>query len=476
VSHGAPDEREEVVFDDLWTRTQVRTPHLRAVTDAAVPVPEGNRAAARLLALLVPFLDLTALVVAAVLAGAGGAISALYVAGALAVGAAQSAYRPRLAPSLEEALPRILAQCAIPLLLVAPLAASGSLTDIALLAPISVGLVVVGRAIGYHVGRTVRRRGLVTERTLIVGAGGQGVSLAETLREHSEYGLVPVGFLDSFEDRLDPPIVGDVGELESVLADLAIDRVIVAYGGTKEPKMVDVLRACDHQRVEVYVVPRFFELGVAPSTPDTEYVWGIPLVRLRRAALRRHARVTKRAFDVVVGSVALVLLAPVMLVAGLAVRFTSPGPLLFRQRRISEGGQEIDVLKLRTMPENDDSETTWNVDDDERLTKTGKVLRKTSLDEVPQLVNVLRGEMSIAGPRPERPHFVDQFDAEVPRYFDRHRLPAGMTGWAQVHGLRGDTSIAERARFDNSYIEHWSLWRDVVIVMRTIAAMWQRNP
>jgi lipopolysaccharide/colanic/teichoic acid biosynthesis glycosyltransferase len=143
--------------------------------------------------------------------------------------------------------------------------------------------------------------------------------------------------------------------------------------------------------------------------------------------------------------------------------------VFFRQLRIGEDGRPFQLLKFRTMQVNSDSDTTWSVVGDARVTRVGRLLRRTYLDELPQLLNVLRGEMSLVGPRPERPHFASRFAREVPRYHERHRVHGGITGWAQVHGLRGDTPIADRARFDNHYIEHWSLWRDVVIVVRTLA-------
>jgi len=165
------------------------------------------------------------------------------------------------------------------------------------------------------------------------------------------------------------------------------------------------------------------------------------------------------------------LCSPVLLASAAAVRLTSRGPVFFRQTRIGQRGEFFQMLKFRTMKENSDSDTTWSVSDDLRRTKVGRVLRVTSLDELPQLFNVLKGEMSLVGPRPERPFFVDQFRVAVPGYDDRHRVPAGMTGWAQVHGLRGDTSIADRAKFDNHYVENWSLWRDIVILFRTVGSV-----
>jgi lipopolysaccharide/colanic/teichoic acid biosynthesis glycosyltransferase len=177
----------------------------------------------------------------------------------------------------------------------------------------------------------------------------------------------------------------------------------------------------------------------------------------------------KRVLDVIVAGAALTLTAPLFGLVALAVRLSSPGPILFRQKRVGQDGREIDVLKFRTLRRNEDSDTQWSVVGDARLTPVGRLLRRTSIDELPQLWSVLLGDMSLVGPRPERPFFVRRFSADVSGYKDRHRLPVGLTGWAQVHGLRGDTSIEERARFDNDYIEHWSLWRDLVILGRTLA-------
>jgi exopolysaccharide biosynthesis polyprenyl glycosylphosphotransferase len=313
---------------------------------------------------------------------------------------------------------------------------------------------------------------LVVDPTLIVGSGKLGVQVATTLQDHPEYGLLPIGFLDSFDDEgLPMPILGDVRELEPVIREFGVHRVIVAFGAAREPEMVRIIRACDRLPVEVHVVPRFFELGVAPEGPWVDDLWGIPLMRLRRSALRTAAWRTKRVFDVVVASLMMALAAPVFALCALAVLFSGPGPIFFRQKRIGQRGEIFELLKFRTMPDNGESDTQWTVADDGRLTRVGRILRRTSLDELPQLINVLRGEMSLVGPRPERPYFVDQFRVAVPEYDDRHRVPAGMTGWAQVHGLRGDTSIPQRARFDNHYVEHWSLWRDLVIVVRTIGAV-----
>jgi len=229
-----------------------------------------------------------------------------------------------------------------------------------------------------------------------------------------------------------------------------------------------MLRACDRLSCEIYFVPRLYELHAV--TKDTEVLWGVPLVRLRRAPFRTRAWMGKRAFDAVVSAAALLFLAPVMLICGAMARWET-GCALFRQTRIGLDGRPFTVLKfcsLRPAAEAESS-THWNIGHDNRVRICGRLLRRTSLDELPQLWNVLRGDMSLVGPRPERPHFVSQFTEKYPWYTARHRVPAGLTGWAQVHGLRGDTSIADRARFDNFYIENWSMWGDMKILLRTAA-------
>jgi exopolysaccharide biosynthesis polyprenyl glycosylphosphotransferase len=281
--------------------------------------------------------------------------------------------------------------------------------------------------------------------------------------------IAPVGFLDNVSGPLPLPLLGDVDSLEALLEGGEIRHVVVAFGPVREAELVGVVRTAVRHEVEVHIVPRFFDCGVAPEGPDTDTVRGIPLYRVRRAALRDESWQLKRVVDIVVSSSALLLASPLLAAAAVGVKLTSPGPVLFRQRRVGQDGHEFEVLKLRTMRVNDDSDVRWSVAGDDRTTAVGGWLRRTSIDELPQLWNVLRGDMSLVGPRPERPYFVERFSLDVDGYRDRHRLPVGLTGWAQVHGLRGDTSIEERARLDNQYIEHWSIWRDVVILARTAA-------
>ncbi len=296
-------------------------------------------------------------------------------------------------------------------------------------------------------------------------------NLATTLDEHPEYGLRPVGFLDAVNSAgLLLPLFGEVDTLRKVLGDERVDRVIVGFGVTRESEMVDVFRACEDASVEIHVLPRFFELATATDSRNVDDVWGYPLLRLRRSLMRRHARLAKRVFDASFAGVALVLVSPLYVLLAAIVKLTSPGPVYFRQERVGQRGVTVDVLKFRSMRVNPRSDVEWSPDHDS-VTPIGRFLRLTGFDELPQLWTILKGDMSLVGPRPERPFFVEQFRAEVPRYEGRHRVPVGLTGLAQVHGLRGDTSIEERARLDNQYIENWSLWRDLVILFQTFSAV-----
>jgi exopolysaccharide biosynthesis polyprenyl glycosylphosphotransferase len=422
----------------------------------------------RALKLIVPAVDLFALLIAIALSGPLTALEVVYAVAAML--ALDVAPRSRITPTLSEDAGWILSRMAIPLMLV-PLAWAwdAPVKQVAGFGILAVVCVLAGRGVAYAAIRQARARGLIVEPTLIVGSGPIGVQVAETLAQHPEFGLAPVGFLDVDDGRTVPlPILGGAADLERVAKEHHVQRLIVAFGSAREPDLVGILRTCDLLPVEVHLVPRFFELGVGPEGPEAEDLWGLPIVRLNRAAARRTGLRLKRAFDLVVGSILLVVTSPIMLVAAIGVRVSSPGPVLFRQRRVGRQGRIFPLLKFRTLEVAEGSDVGW-APDEERITRFGRILRRSSLDELPQLLNVIRGDMSLVGPRPERPQYVEQFSSSVPRYGDRHRVPVGMTGWAQVHGLRGaGTSIPERIQLDNYYIEHWSLWRDFVILARTL--------
>lgn len=415
--------------------------------------------------------DAAALGLALAAVGEPGAANWLYVGVALLSLAMFASYRLRINLSTLDDAPRFACAMAVALLPVTLVPSAGH----AVLgqAVASAVAVVVVRGVTYGLVRAARRHGL-TERTLIAGSGYVGIELAHLLRAHPEYGLEPVGFVGAPFPNLPAPLLGDIAHLDDVVTRQSVRRVLVAFGPTREAELVSVLRTAVLRDVEVHVVPRFFEVGVAPRGPDVDDIWGIPIYRVRQAALRAQAWRFKRALDVVVATIGIVVTAPVMLATAVAVKLSSPGPILFRQRRVGQYGQEIEVLKFRTLPA-DHVDNRWNATEGEYRNRVGKFLRRLSIDELPQLWNVLRGDMSLVGPRPERGYLVEQFSTSVYGYRDRHRLPVGLTGWAQVHGLRGETSLRERVRFDNQYIEHWSLWRDVVILLRTATAFF-RSP
>lgn len=428
--------------------------------------------------------DLGAVLLGAAVVGSSLQIQLVFGAVLAALFALAHLYRSRLSMSLLDDLPKIvgrwLAAASITLLVQAGFTQlRWDLVrvkwEVVAAAAVTLVLLVSFRAVGYQVVRVLRRRGRVVHRTLILGAGRVGAQLADILLDHPEHGLHPIGFLDS-DPWLGPkelplPILGGTDALYHVLTDHGVNNVVVAFGSMRESALVDVIRTCDRLDTEIFMVPRLFELHHVSDDMDT--VWGMPLVRLRRAARRSRGWQAKRVFDVVVSSVSLILLSPVLLAAALAVRLEGGPGIIFRQERVGVDGRRFQVMKFRSLRPVDDAEsqTNWNIAHDDRLGPVGRFLRKTSIDELPQLINILRGEMSLVGPRPERPHFVDQFCEAYPRYVARHRVPSGLTGWAQIHGLRGDTSIADRARFDNYYIENWSLWLDVKIMLRTVGSV-----
>lgn len=427
--------------------------------------------------------DVTAWLTAVLLAGGASGREVVLLALTLSLYSAAGLYRSRLSLSALDDLPalvgRAFAAAAVTTslaLLVDPALVSGHLLGTAALMAVAViGL----RAAAYAVVRRVRARGWVAHPTLLLGAGRIGGQLATLLVEHPSYGLRPVGFLDndpllSAEER-PVPLLGGHESLASVIVEFGVRDVIIAFGSGPESAMVDIIRTCDRLDTEIFFVPRLFELH--HTSRDMDQVWGLPLVRLRRAAFRSPSWRLKRALDLLVGGVALLLLAPVLGAVALGVRLEGGPGIIFRQERVGLDGRPFQVLKFRSLRPVDDgeSQTRWNIQHDDRLGPVGKFIRATSLDELPQLWNIVRGDMTLVGPRPERPHFVASFSRSFPRYTARHRVPAGLTGWAQVHGLRGDTSIEDRARFDNYYIENWSFWSDVKIVLRTVSAVLRRS-
>jgi exopolysaccharide biosynthesis polyprenyl glycosylphosphotransferase len=404
----------------------------------------------------------------------------LVAALALAGYAGTGLYRPRLTLSVLDDLPRLVAGGLVGVCLgavLAPGAQPGAGRLVGTMAAVAAA-VVAGRTVAYPVVRRQRRRN-PSCRTVIVGSTALGRDLGRVLFDRPEYGLHPVGYLDELSvaarRSLPAPLLGSCQDLLPILQALDVRCVLVAFGTSRPAELIELLRSCDRHRCQVLFVPRFYELQQASRQTDS--VGGIPLVRLRAAGRQRPSWRLKRAIDLALATVGLVLAAPVMAACALAIRLESGPGVLFRQERIGMDERPFTIVKLRTLrPASEwESRTRWSVANDPRLGPVGRLLRATSLDEVPQLANVLRGEMSLVGPRPERPFFVEEFSRRIPDYAARHRVPAGLTGWAAVNGLRGDTSIETRVSFDNSYIENWSLWLDIKIMIRTVGAVLVRS-
>jgi exopolysaccharide biosynthesis polyprenyl glycosylphosphotransferase len=339
-------------------------------------------------------------------------------------------------------------------------------------AMIAIALVVAGRFVTGQLVLAGRRSRISQHRTIIMGGGGLAAELAQILDAHPGYGLSVVGFVDGGTECVAEavmPHLGGLPDLDRAVRHGSVDVLLIADGDFAERDLLDVVRTPVTQRCDLLVVPRMHHFAVQTGLGD--HIGSIPFERIRAAQLRGPARVLKRVFDVVVAGTALVLLSPVIAVCSLAVLVEGGRGVIFRQPRVGRDGVVFECLKLRSMrPATEaDSATTWSIAADGRVGRVGRLLRRTSLDELPQLWNILRGDMTLVGPRPERPHFVDRFCAEYDHYAHRHRVQAGLTGLAQVSGLRGDTSIADRVRFDNYYIEHWSLWLDIKIIIRTFA-------
>jgi exopolysaccharide biosynthesis polyprenyl glycosylphosphotransferase len=325
----------------------------------------------------------------------------------------------------------------------------------------------------FALGRCCRRRLGRCDRTIVVGAGKVGVDLVGTMLRHPEYGLRPVAFVDSApEYRADSLPVEVLDEdLRHAITRLRVGTVVLAFSHARDSSVVDAAVAAHRLGCTTLVVPRMFELH--QDGPDIERLRSYPLIRLSTAPTSRPSWWLKRVLDVVLAAVALAVLLPVIALCALAVLLESGRPVIFRQERVGMDGRTFLLYKIRSVRLGavDDSTSRWSVAGDPRVGPVGRFLRSTSLDELPQLWNILRGEMSIVGPRPERPAFVREFSVIHDLYWARHRVPAGLTGLAQVHGLRGDTSIADRARYDNYYIANWSLWLDVKIVLLTVGEL-----
>ncbi len=336
----------------------------------------------------------------------------------------------------------------------------------------SIILTVAGREIQQSLRYWLRTRGLGRDNLLIVGNGKIAREIARKITSNKALGYNPVGVIVNGKNRTRGnvsgiPVIGVYHDLPMLIDRCAVDQVVIALPDAQRAEIVELISLCQRGRVDIKIYPDMFAYMAGDLSVDD--LSGTPLLTVRDIAMRGWRLSLKRGMDMLGAGFGLIFLSPFMLLTAIAMRLESDGPVFYTQERMGLDGKPFHMVKFRTMrPDAEVSGPGWTVKDDPRVTRLGSFMRRTNWDEIPQLINVLVGEMSLVGPRPERPVYVLQFRERIPRYMERHREKAGMTGWAQVNGLRGDTSIAERTEYDLWYVENWSLWLDIKIIIRTV--------
>lgn len=324
--------------------------------------------------------------------------------------------------------------------------------------------------------REIRRRGFNLRHILIVGAGDLAREVIRRVRAHPEIGMQVVGVLARDASKIGKeldgvPVLGVYEDIREILGSRGIDQVVVAMPADAHDRLETVLKFMGEEMVDVRVVPDIHQFVTLRG--GVEDFDGLAMVRIQDSPMAGWNRLGKRTFDIAASSAALILASPVMLLTAGLIKALTPGPVFYRQTRMGFDGRCFEMLKFRTMTVDAEKETgaVWATKADPRRTPLGRILRKLSLDELPQILNVLRGDMSMVGPRPERPELIEQFKKQIPRYMLRHKVKAGLTGLAQVRGYRGNTSLEKRIESDLYYIEHWSIGLDIEILLRTIPAV-----
>jgi len=340
----------------------------------------------------------------------------------------------------------------------------------------------IGRFAHGRVQQALQARGLGGARVLIVGTGEVGQMILQKILYLPGLGYEVMGFVDGddpstvseaasehrLENVMGVPVLGRIGDIPSLIDGHSIDEVIVALPEASHEEILTIISLCERGKVSIKIYPDVFQIIAAQVSIDD--LGGLPLLTVRDIALRGWRLTLKRVVDLIGSAIGLVVLSPLMLLVAALVKLDSQGPVFYAQVRMGLDAKPFWMIKFRSMRTDAEAETgpVWATEDDPRRTRLGAFIRRFSIDEWPQFINVLLGEMSLVGPRPERPVFVEQFKRSIPRYMDRHREKAGLAGWAQVNGLRGDTSIAERTKYDLWYIENWSLLLDFKIILKTI--------
>ena len=339
---------------------------------------------------------------------------------------------------------------------------------------IAIVLIFVGRVLVLAYEKHLYRKGRELRNVLIVGANHLAQDLALRIRHQPVMGYRLVGYVSAEEERIESVVTTRFGTLEQlpgIVREERIETILVCIPAAESEALTRLFSLLEGMSVQILLQPEI--IGITPTRLRVEEMFGTHMIGVKDVPMSTWGRIGKRTFDLLFSLAVLVFFSPFAGLIMLLIRLESGRPVMYKQRRVGLEGEEFDLYKFRTMRVDAERETgpTWTKRDDPRVTRIGKVLRRLSLDEIPQFINVLRGEMSVVGPRPERPAFVDQFRNYVPKYLERHRLKTGLTGWAQVNGLRGEVPIAERTKYDLYYIENWSLTFDLRIIFKTLYAV-----
>lgn len=320
--------------------------------------------------------------------------------------------------------------------------------------------------------RYFRRKGYNLRRAVIIGAGDLGSRVAKKIRENPWTGLEVVGYLDDYKPSGEiiegKRVLGGISDVVGIIRDHDVDQVFIALPIRAYRRLAYIVERLKDEMVTIRIVPDIYQATTLNA--NVEEFEGMPLINLTDTPMYGWSLVMKRFFDIVFSLTAIIITSPIMLLIGISIKLASPGPILYRQERMGLDGRTFNMLKFRSMKVDAEDKTgaVWAKENDPRRTKFGSFLRRTSLDELPQFFNVLKGDMSIVGPRPERPVFIEEFRKKIPGYMLRHKMKAGITGWAQVEGWRGNTSLEKRIECDLYYIENWSVWLDIKIMCLTI--------
>ena len=337
---------------------------------------------------------------------------------------------------------------------------------------LNIGLTSLSRLIVRKTLRTLRAKGRNLKHILLAGYSRAGEEYINRILGNPEWGYVVCGILDDFVPAgtlyRGVKVLGKIDNLHEILPENELDEIAITLSLKDYDRLEEIVSICEKFGVHTKFIPDYNSM--IPSRPYTEDLMGLPVINIRYVPLSNTLNsVAKRLVDIVGSLAGIVITSPIMLIAAIAVKISSPGPVIFKQERVGLHSKSFYMYKFRSMEQQKPSEEqkAWTVKNDPRVTGIGRILRKTSLDELPQLFNILRGDMSLVGPRPERPHFVEKFKEEIPRYMVKHQVRPGLTGWAQVNGYRGDTSIRKRIEYDLYYIENWSMLLDIKIIFRT---------